>query len=345
MTVFATSADPTPTREPLISPVVLKGRSQQVLIETPIALAPMAGVTDRPFRNLCHRFGAGLVVAEMISSKPELRGSRKSNQRRILPDDPEPRAIQLLGNEPEDMAEAARIAVDQGAQIIDINLGCPAKKVCRKAAGSALMAEPETVGAILKAVVDAVPCPVTLKMRTGPDSERRNAPELARMAEDCGVAMLSIHGRTRADKYLGEAEYETIARVVDTVSIPVLANGDIDTPEKALWVLQQTSAAGIMIGRPALGQPWLFAALRSELLRTGGYFPPDITERYALFEEQLLQIHDHYGEILGPRIARKHLGWYADALALDADTQMAFKKLETAEQQLFWLREQRGMRL
>jgi len=327
-----------------IAPIRLQGRATSVDIDVPIALAPMAGVTDRPFRNLCHRFGAGLVVTEMVSSKPELQNSRKSHLRRIAPDDPEPRSVQLLGNEPADMAAAARTAVDQGAQIVDINLGCPAKKVCRKAAGSALMADPDTVAAILSAVVEAIECPVSLKMRTGPDHEWRNAVDIARIAEDAGIAMLSIHGRTRADKYQGQAEYDTIASVVDAVRIPVLANGDIDSPAKAGKVLEHTGAAGIMIGRAALGRPWLFAQLRGELLGTGTDQTPEIAERYLLVREQLEEIYMHYGNSMGPRIARKHVGWYAGSLEIDADARALFNRLETPEQQLLWLDEQRDRR-
>lgn len=331
----------TPAR---LAPILLQGRSISVVVEVPIALAPMAGVTDRPFRNLCHSMGAGLVVTEMVSSKPELRDSRKSHLRRVVHSDPEPRSVQLLGNEPRDMAAAARNAVDQGAQIVDINLGCPAKKVCRKAAGSALMTEPETVGAILEAVVAAVDCPVSLKMRTGPDRDWRNAPEIARIAEESGIAMLSVHGRTRADKYLGDAEYDTIADVVQAVRIPVLANGDIDSSAKAQEVLAHTGAAGIMIGRAALGRPWLFAELRSELTGNADYRVPDMAERYFLLQMQLEQIYAHYGNSMGPRIARKHLGWYAGSLEIDADARALFNRLETPEQQLFWLSEQRNQR-
>ncbi|MFW6021112.1 MAG: tRNA dihydrouridine synthase DusB [Guyparkeria sp.] len=309
-------------------------------IEFPVALAPMAGVSDRPFRQLCFDQGAGLVINEMISSKPELRHTRKSEQRRIRPDDPAPRAVQLLGNEPGDLAAAARQAYRDGAQLIDLNLGCPAKKVCRKAAGSALMAEPDTVARLLEAIVNAVPCPVTLKMRTGPDAGWRNAPEIAHIAEQAGVAMLSIHGRTRAQKYTGEAEYDTIARVVADRGIPVLANGDIDSVAKAYEALSATGAAGLMIGRAAFGRPWLFAQLRAAL--TGRPVPgePPPTDVMGLLREQFENIYHHYGNMMGVRIARKHWGWYSSQLPIDEGTRKEFNRLETVEAQRRWLDQQ-----
>ncbi len=297
----------------------------------------MAGVSDRPFRQLCSDQGAGLVINEMLSSKPELRHTRKSEQRRIRADDPEPRAVQLLGNEPEDLARAAQQAYRDGAQLIDLNLGCPAKKVCRKAAGSALMAEPDTVARLLETTVNAVPCPVTLKMRTGPNETWRNAPEIARIAEEAGIAMLSIHGRTRTQKYLGEAEYDTISQVVAERCIPVLANGDIDSVDRAFSVLEHTAAAGLMIGRAAFGRPWLFAQLRAAL--EGNQVPPDPTaiEVMGFVREQFENIYRHYGNVMGVRIARKHWGWYSSQLPIDEGTRKEFNRLETIESQRRWL--------
>jgi len=320
-----------------LAPIELIGRDEHLQIEFPLALAPMAGISDRPFRQLCFDQGAGLVINEMLSSKPELRHTRKSEQRRIRADDPEPRAVQLLGNEPDDLARAAQQAYRDGAQLIDLNLGCPAKKVCRKAAGSALMAEPDTVARLLEATVNAVPCPITLKMRTGPDETWRNAPEIARIAEENGVAMLSIHGRTRAQKYLGEAEYDTIAQVVAERRIPVLANGDIDSVDKAFDVLEKTGAAGLMIGRAAFGRPWLFAQLRAAL--EGRRVPPDplATEVMGLLREQFENIYRHYGNVMGVRIARKHWGWYSSQLPIDEGTRKEFNRLETIESQRRWL--------
>lgn len=313
------------------------GRDERLRIDFPLALAPMAGISDRPFRQLCFDQGAGLVVNEMISSKPELRNTRKSEQRRIRADDPAPRAVQLLGNEPHDLAEAAGQAYRDGAQLIDINLGCPAKKVCRRAAGSALMAEPDTVARLLEATVAAVPCPVTLKMRTGPHEGWRNAPEIARIAEEAGIAMLSIHGRTRTQKYTGEAEYDTIARVVAERGIPVLANGDIDSVDRAIEVLASTGAAGLMIGRAAFGRPWLFAQLRAAL--EGRPVPPEPgpIEVMGLVRQQFEAVYRHYGDVMGVRIARKHWGWYSPRLPIAEGTRKEFNRLETVESQRRWL--------
>ncbi len=321
-----------------LAPITLFGRAgQAVCIDTPIALAPMAGVSDRPFRQLCHAFGAGLVITEMMSAKPELQDSAKSRLRQIDLTDPEPRAVQLLGNDPAELAIAARSAVAQGAQLIDLNLGCPAKKVCKKAAGSALMAEPDTIARLLDALVAAVDCPISLKMRTGSDRDNRNAPIIARLAENAGLALLSVHGRTRADKYEGEAEYDTIADVVAAVRLPVFANGDITTPEKARAVLAHTNAAGIMIGRGAFGQPWLFAALKAELMGQSQYTAPTRVEQFTIVQQQFEKIYQHYGEALGIRITRKHLGWYAHALMIDDTERAAFNQLTLQAQQRDWL--------
>lgn len=332
-----TSARPDNPAHPALAPIEVVGRDERLRIEFPLALAPMAGVSDRPFRQLCFDQGAGLVINEMISSKPELRHTRKSEQRRIRPDDPAPRAVQLLGNDPGDLARAAQQAYCDGAQLIDLNLGCPAKKVCRKAAGSALMAEPDTVARLLEATVEAVPCPVTLKMRTGPNEDWRNAPEIARIAEETGIAMLSVHGRTRAQKYNGRAEYHTIARVVADRSIPVLANGDIDSVAKAYEVSSATGAAGLMIGRAAFGRPWLFAQIRAAL--TGRPIPgePPPVEVMGFVRTQFENIYSHYGNVMGVRIARKHWGWYSSRLPIDEGTRKEFNRLETVEAQRRWL--------
>ncbi len=322
-----------------LAPILLQGREDRVAIDFPLALAPMAGVSDQPFRLLCHQQGAGLVFNEMVSSKQSLRDTRKSELRRIHPDDPEPRAVQLLGNDPAELARAARQAHVDGARIIDINLGCPAKKVCRKAAGSALMAEPDTVARLLEAAVEAVPCPVTLKMRTGPDADRRNAPEIAAIAENAGIAMLAIHGRTREQKYTGEAEYDTIARVVAERGIPVLANGDIDSVERARAVLATTGAAGLMIGRAAFGRPWLFARLRAGLQGRPVPDEPGPAAIMAFARTQFENIYSHYGNVMGVRIARKHWGWYSSSLPFEEGMRKQFNRLETIDSQRRWLDE------
>lgn len=334
MTCVATSK---PDAAAHLRPIDLVGREERVRIDFPLALAPMAGISDRPFRQLCRDQGAGLVINEMVSSKPELRNTRKSEQRRLRSDDPEPRAVQLLGNDPADLAQAARQAYADGAQIIDLNFGCPAKKVCRKAAGSALMAEPDTVARLLEATVEAVPCPVTLKMRTGPDDSQRNAPEIARIAENAGIAMLSIHGRTRAQKYNGTAEYDTIAQVVAERGIPVLANGDIDSVSAAFRALSATNAAGLMIGRAAFGRPWLFAQLRAALENRPVPGEPGPIEIMGFVRKQFENIYSHYGNVMGVRVARKHWGWYSSRLPIGEGMRKEFNRLETIESQRHWL--------
>jgi len=279
-----------------------------------LVLAPMAGVTDRPFRTLCRRFGAGLAVSEMVSSNSLLWGSDKTRRRADHRGEQEPRSVQLLGTDPAMMAEAARVNVDNGAQIIDINMGCPAKKVCNVAAGSALLRDEPLVGRILDAVVAAVDVPVTLKIRTGWDRASRNALNVARIAEQAGVQALAIHGRTRADGYSGEAEYATITEVVDAVGIPVIANGDIRTPEQVRDVLAATGAAGIMIGRAAQGRPWLFAEIE-HFLATGTHLPPPTPQVIReVLVEHLEALYDFYGEATGVRVARKHAAWYSRGL-------------------------------
>ena len=287
-----------------------------------VLLAPMAGVSDLPFRQLCRGFGAALVTSEMITSDTSLWHSRKSRQRLPHADDPKPRSVQIAGVEPAMMAEAARRNVELGAEIIDINMGCPAKKVCKKAAGSALLQHPDLVKAILQAVTAAVAVPVTLKIRTGWSPEHRNAVEIARIAEDAGIQALAIHGRTRACRFKGEAEYDTIAAVKQAIAIPVIANGDIRSPQQAKQVLDHTGADAIMIGRAAQGQPWIFQQI-NHYLQSGELLPaPPAAEIGALVEQHLQALEDFYGEHLGPRIARKHLGWYMD----DAGTPVALRK-------------------
>ena len=294
----------------------------------------MAGVTDLPFRQLCRRLGAGLTVSEMITADTRLWKSRKSQQRLIHRDEPSPRTVQIAGSEPEMMAEAARQNVALGAEIIDINMGCPAKKVCKRAAGSALLQDEDLVADILKAVVSAVDIPVTLKIRTGWNQENRNALNIARIAEDAGIQALAIHGRTRACRFLGRAEYDTIAAVVDAISIPVFANGDISTPQQAKQVLDYTGAAAVMIGRAAQGNPWIFNQI-NHYLKYNKILNPVSTEELAQTVSGHVQaIHQHYGEYLGIRIARKHLGWYVDSLPNGELFRQHFNQLENADQQI-----------
>ena len=278
-----------------------------------LGLAPMAGVTDKPFRLLCRRMGAGLATSEMTSANPKLRGTRKSAERLDHLGEPGPISVQIAGTEPEQMADFARYNVEHGAEIIDINMGCPAKKVCKAWAGSALMRDEGLVEAILRAVVGAVDIPVTLKIRTGWAADRRNAPVIARIAEDAGIAALAVHGRTRDQKYQGTAEYDTIAAIKQSLSIPVWANGDVDSPEQARHVLEYTQADGLLIGRAAQGRPWIFDEIR-HYLETGERLPEKSpAEVGEILVEHLAALHAFYGEDRGVRIARKHLGWYARA--------------------------------
>jgi tRNA-dihydrouridine synthase B len=277
-------------------------------------VAPMAGITDRPFRTLCRRFGAGLAVSEMVSSRPELRGTRKSRLRLEHRGEAGPVSVQIAGADPAMMADAARFNAAEGAQIIDINMGCPARKVCNVAAGSALLSDEPLVARILAAVVSAVDVPVTLKIRTGPNPESKNALRIARIAEASGVRLLAVHGRTRACGFRGEAEFETVAEVKAGVRIPVIANGDIATPEEAARVLRLTGADGIMIGRAAHGRPWIFREFLSFLNEGKKIPPPGPAEMRAVVLEHLEGIYSLYGEDLGVRIARKHIGWYTRGL-------------------------------
>ncbi|MFZ4702013.1 MAG: tRNA dihydrouridine synthase DusB [Candidatus Methylumidiphilus sp.] len=278
-----------------------------------IILAPMAGVTDRPFRILCRRFGASLAVSEMISANPDLQSTRKTLLRSDHAGEPEPRIIQILGACPQLMAEAAKLNVGRGAQIIDINMGCPAKKVCNVAAGSALLRDEKRVKIILEAVVKAVDVPVTLKLRTGWDLASRNAVNIAKIAECCGIQAVTIHGRTRACGFSGKAEYNTIAETKLAVKIPVIANGDIDSPAKAKHVLEHTGADALMIGRAALGKPWLFKEINDSLDLGLERTPIAVHELLDIMIEHLSELYAFYGEYAGVRIARKHIGWYVNS--------------------------------
>ncbi|PKM24964.1 MAG: tRNA dihydrouridine synthase DusB [Gammaproteobacteria bacterium HGW-Gammaproteobacteria-13] len=304
-----------------------------------LILAPMAGVTDQPFRQLCKRMGAGLVVSEMVTSDVRLWNTRKSSLRMIHSGDPEPRSVQIAGGDPEMLAEAARRNVEMGAQIIDINMGCPAKKVCNKAAGSALLKDEILVREILQAVVAAVAVPVTLKIRTGWDRENKNGINVAKIAEDAGIVALAVHGRTRADLYMGEAEYDTIAAIKQAVSIPVLANGDIDSPQKAKAVLAATGADGLLIGRAAQGRPWIFREIE-HYLRTGEQLPaPSLLEVERILLEHLAALHAFYGDVMGVRIARKHVSWYLATLPGAREFRAQFNRLDSTDAQCTNVRE------
>lgn len=303
-------------------------------LQNQLILAPMAGVTDRPFRSLCRRMGAGMAVAEMVSANPRLLHGRKTLLRTDHRGETGLRAIQILGNDPEEMALAAKFNADRGAHLIDINMGCPAKKVLKKAAGSALMRDEVLVRRILEKVVHSVDIPVTLKMRTGWDLENRNAVTIARMAEDIGIRALTVHGRTRACGFSGSAEYLTIREVKHAVKIPVVANGDITTPEKARLVLEQTGADAVMIGRGALGRPWFFQELIASLTPESAAPALSAGEKRRMMLEHVIAIHDFYGENEGVRIARKHVGWYLDQLPAGSDFKSLFYQQVTAEKQI-----------
>ena len=304
-----------------------------------LILAPMAGVTDQPFRQLCKRMGAGLVVSEMVTSDVRLWNTRKSSLRMMHSGDPEPRSVQIAGGDPEMLAEAARRNVEMGAQIIDINMGCPAKKVCNKAAGSALLKDETLVREILQAVVAAVDVPVTLKIRTGWDRENKNGIAVAKIAEDAGIVALAVHGRTRADLYMGEAEYDTIAAIKQAVSIPVLANGDIDSPQKAKAVLAATGADGLLIGRAAQGRPWIFREIE-HYLSTGEQLPaPNLCEVERILLEHLAALHAFYGDVMGVRIARKHVSWYLATLPGAREFRAQFNRLDSTDAQCTNVRE------
>ena len=304
------------------------------LIDPPVALAPMAGVTDKPFRLLCKRLGAGLAVSEMTASDPRLWTTRKSLQRMDHAGEPDPVSVQIAGYDPAMLADAARYNADNGAQIIDINMGCPAKKVCNVYSGSALLQDEGLVARILAAVVRAVDVPVTLKIRTGWNRDNRNGVRIAQIAQDSGIAALAVHGRTRADLYNGEAEYDTIAAIKHAVIIPVFANGDIDTPQKARDVLAYTKCDGLLIGRAAQGRPWIFREI-AHYLATGALLaPPPADEVCEILCSHLEALHAFYGEVPGVRIARKHLGWYAKDRPENLSFRAVVNRAETAAEQL-----------
>ena len=294
----------------------------------------MAGVTDRPFRQLCKKMGAGMAVSEMVTSNSLLWGSEKTIRRGNHEGEVEPKVIQIAGADPAMMAEAAKYNVDSGAHIIDINMGCPAKKICNVMAGSALLKDEPLVSQILKAVVNAVDVPVTLKIRTGWDKNNRNAITVAKMAEDIGIQALAMHGRTRACAYLGEAEYDTIAAVKQAISIPLMANGDITSPEKAKFVLDYTKADAVMIGRAAQGRPWIFREIE-HYLDTGTHLPPpEVSEIHRVMLEHLHDLYDFYGDLTGMRVARKHISWYTKGLTGSANFRHQMNQLQSIEEQL-----------
>ena len=294
----------------------------------------MAGVTDKPFRLLCKRLGAGMAVSEMTSSDPRFWRTAKSLHRMDHVGEPDPVSVQIAGTVPAVMATAARHNVEHGAQLIDINMGCPAKKVCNAWAGSALMREPQLVGRILAAVVESVDVPVTLKIRTGWDASHRNAAEIARIAEDAGIAALTVHGRTRDQQYAGSAEYDTIARIKSILRIPVIANGDIDSPRKAKQVLDATGCDAVMVGRAAQGRPWILGQI-GHYLATGELVPePSLRKVRDILLGHLGHLHAFYGEATGVRIARKHLGWYAKDRPENAAFRSVVNSAQTADEQL-----------
>jgi tRNA-dihydrouridine synthase B len=299
-----------------------------------LIVAPMAGVTDRPFRQLCKRMGAGLAVSEMVASNSLLRGAEKTRRRANHDGEVEPIAVQIAGADPDMLADAARYNVDEGAQIIDINMGCPAKKICNVMAGSALLKDEPLVARILERVVSAVAVPVTLKIRTGWDRDNRNAMTVAKIAEASGIRALAIHGRTRACGFSGEAEYDTIAEVKSAVRIPVIANGDIDTPERARHVLDHTGADAIMIGRAAQGRPWMFREI-THYLETGEHLPlPEVAEIHRVLIGHLHDLYGFYGEQTGVRVARKHISWYTKGLAGSAAFRHGMNQLQTCGEQI-----------
>ncbi len=310
-------------------------RIGSLTLKNNLIVAPMAGVTDRPFRQLCKKLGAGMAVSEMVTSNSLLYGSAKTRRRANHEGETEPKSVQIAGADPAMMAQAARYNVDNGAQIIDINMGCPAKKVCNVMAGSALLQDESLVGRILESVVNAVPeTPVTLKIRTGWDKSHRNALNILRIAQESGIQALAIHGRTRACAYHGEAEYDTIKAVKAAARIPVIANGDITTPEKAKYVLDYTGADAVMIGRAAQGRPWLFREIQ-HFLATGEILPaPEVQDIHAILLEHLDDLYRFYGEVPGMRMARKHIAWYTKGLADSASFRHAMNRLESTQAQL-----------
>ena len=321
------------------------------LLKNNLIVAPMAGVTDRPFRMLCKNLGAGMAVSEMVSSNSLLYGSEKTKRRANHEGEVDPISVQIVGADPKMLAQAARYNVDEGAQIIDINMGCPAKKICNVMAGSALLQNEPLVATLLEAVVSAVNVPVTLKIRTGWDKQNRNAVRIAQIAEASGIQALAIHGRTRACAYTGDAEYDTITAVKASVKIPVIANGDITTPEKARHVLQRTGADAVMIGRAAQGRPWIFREIE-HYINTGEYLAaPPVGEVHRVLLKHVYDLYAFYGDQTGLRVARKHISWYTKGLVDSAQFRHRMNQLESCDEQLSAVNEffdeqlQRGERL
>ncbi|QUX92511.1 tRNA dihydrouridine synthase DusB [Marinomonas sp. A3A] len=308
-------------------------------VDKPVILAPMAGVTDLPFRRLCHDQGAGLVVSEMVTSDVRLWNSTKSRHRLIHDAEVSPRSVQIAGGDPQMMAEAAQQNVELGAQIIDINMGCPAKKVCNKAAGSALLKDEALVREILESVVNSVSVPVTLKIRTGWSLDQKNGLAIAKMAEDIGIQALAIHGRTRECKFQGQVEYDTIAEIKHHLSIPIFANGDIKDAQSAKFVKDYTKADGIMIGRAAQGRPWIFREINHYLETNELLAPPSLSEVRQLVINHVNALHQFYGDYLGVRIARKHVGWYLQTLADKTQFRSLFNRIDNTQEQLDKLEE------
>lgn len=306
----------------------------QFEIKTPVFLAPMAGITDQPFRRICSNYGAGLTFSEMMSTNPQVWHTEKSKFRLAHHQEIGINAVQIVGSDPVEMAEAAKVNVEYGAEIIDINMGCPAKKVNRKTAGSALLQYPDLVQRILENVVNAVTVPVTLKIRTGWDRQNRNCIQIAKIAEQAGIQALTIHGRTRECLFQGKAEYEHIKAVKQAVSIPIIANGDIDSAEKAEFVLDYTAADAVMIGRGALGQPWLFREVKELLESKSRRSKPDFAEKRTIILQHIAELHQFYGSEKGYRIARKHVGWYLDHLQMDSGFKRAFNTITNPSEQL-----------
>ena len=304
------------------------------LLESPVIAAPMAGVTDQPFRNLCRKLGAALAVSEMVTSNTKLWKSKKTQFRLNHIGEDAPRAVQIAGTDPSQMAEAAKLHADLGAEIIDINMGCPAKKVCKAAAGSALLRDEQLVASILNSVVTSVDIPVTLKIRTGWSEESKNAIQIAKIAEEHGIQALTIHGRTRNDFFNGAAEYETIAEAKSAIKIPIIANGDIDSPKKAFQVLKFTHADAVMIGRAAQGSPWIFREIAHYLRTKEEMPPPTIDERKNILLEHLGELYNFYGEERAVRLARKHVSWYLGDLPGSREFRSVFNALESGKTQV-----------
>ena len=303
-------------------------------LENKLILAPMAGVTDLPFRKLCKKMGAGMVVSEMVGSNSLLRGSKKTLRRASHDHECSPKSIQIVGFDPKMMAEAARINEEMGAEIIDINMGCPAKKICNTLSGSALLRDEKLVGDILEAIVNAVKIPVTLKIRTGWCPNSRNGVKIAQIAQESGIQALSVHGRTRSCFFKGEAEFDTIAQIKQAIRIPVIANGDITTPEKAKYVLEQTNCDAVMIGRAAQGRPWIFREI-NHYLNTGTFLPePSVSEVKEILTKHLFNLYEFYGEFAGSRMARKHVSWYSKGQPNGGSFRDHFNRLETTQEQI-----------